>query len=405
MRKLTISILSVLTLSGSCLGQSKYNNQLQPGLNTRTDVSRVLGRPIRTLSATQFEYKAPAGVKRLIVEYRRGSAVIERIQTDYPKPYSRSGMIEALGLPNQPDANKQNGAGRLVEYFQDPALVLTYASSDASSGVESLDYYSRELFDRVAGIPRRRVPAQTGDMAQADTNAQPPELPPFRESETPSLPESSPEQRQYEELIHQARASIGGGDFGQAGGLLRQANEMGLGPEAGELFNSTYTDLINRAGDASRASEFSQMIRLSRQAISLSPESSDGYVFLGWAQLYGDQDFASAESAMRAAIERDGMAQFSVTHDDGGVFENYCIGILSIGRSGITYKSNNMRDSFTVSAAAVREAKLNSIVASLSGAFHIKILQQNGGTRNYNFLPKTRNVVESDMIVRLIRNY
>ncbi len=147
--KVLVAAISAALICAQCLAQSKYNNQLQPGLNTRDDAVRVFGQPLRALNTTQSEYPPPRGAERLVIEYRNGSGVIERIEAYFIKPYSRAAMIQSLKLPEQPEATRKNAAGNLVEYFGDSALlVLTYASSDASSGVKSLGYYSRGLFDR-----------------------------------------------------------------------------------------------------------------------------------------------------------------------------------------------------------------------------------------------------------------
>ncbi len=153
-------IALTLVLASLCLPQSKYNNQLQPGINTRADAARVLGQPIRTLSATQFEYSPPPGVKKVVVEYRNGSSVIERIEVYFIEPVSRKAVLQKLKLPQQADATRTNSEGKLVEYFTAPVLVLTYATAEGTSGVMSLGYYSRELFDRALGKKQRSSETQ-----------------------------------------------------------------------------------------------------------------------------------------------------------------------------------------------------------------------------------------------------
>lgn len=175
MSKVMSLILCMMMICAPCFGQSKYNNELQPGLSTRNDATRALGHPIRTLSATQFEYRPGEGFERLVVEYRGGSAVIERIEAQFIKPVSRSAMIAALKLPEQSDAKKTNAQGKLVEYFREDALVLTYASAEASSGVKSLGYYSRELFSAVAegGTDTRAEARPAATTSAANTSASP----------------------------------------------------------------------------------------------------------------------------------------------------------------------------------------------------------------------------------------
>jgi len=169
MRKTLSTMLWMTIVYGACIAQSKYKNELQPGVSTRSEAIRVLGRPMRTLSATLFEYTPPAGAEKLLVEYRRGSEVIERIESHFIDPVSRDAMIAALKLPQQADARKTNAQGKLVEYFGQDALVLTYSSAEARSGVKVLGYYSRELFEAAAPQLRKRSSSsrKTGDMARA----------------------------------------------------------------------------------------------------------------------------------------------------------------------------------------------------------------------------------------------
>lgn len=141
-------ITTAIVLLLACLpgmGQSKYNNQIQPGLNTRADVDAVLGQPVRAINANRFEYPPPAGASRLTVLYRNGSNVVDLIQLEFPKT-SRASMLQALKLPDQPDATAIT-EGHLVEYFgAEKFLSLGYAGADTSSEVTTLGYYSRELY-------------------------------------------------------------------------------------------------------------------------------------------------------------------------------------------------------------------------------------------------------------------
>src|ERR1700687_5346324 len=140
----TAIILLLACLPG--LGQSKYNNQIQPGLNTRADVDAALGHPVRAINANQLKSPPPAGASRLTVLYRSGSNVVELIQLDFPNT-SRASMLQALKLPDRPDATAIT-QGHLIEYFGgNRFLSLAYASAEQRSGVTVLGYYSRELFD------------------------------------------------------------------------------------------------------------------------------------------------------------------------------------------------------------------------------------------------------------------
>jgi hypothetical protein len=169
---------SALLISLSCLmavAQSKYNNQIQPGLTTRSEVDKFLGQPKQALKATLFEYTPPQGASRLLIQYRTGADVVEIVQVDLPQTYTRASMLQALHLPEQPDFRATQN-GRLIEYFGgNKFLVLAYVGADAGSGVNILGYYSREVFERViAGLRSGSAPATGSKPALGgDASAQP----------------------------------------------------------------------------------------------------------------------------------------------------------------------------------------------------------------------------------------
>ncbi len=134
-----------------CIGESAFQD-ITPGSSNRSDVERVLGRPLRSINTTVFEYKAPESIGKLEVEHRAGSAVVERIEVYFIKPISRAALIKKLNL-QQADATKTNAEGQLVEYFGGSAmLALTYPAGDVSSGVSQMGYYSRQLRASALGI-------------------------------------------------------------------------------------------------------------------------------------------------------------------------------------------------------------------------------------------------------------
>ena len=160
MTKSSIAVLLIVLSCAMCLGQSRFNNQIEPGLSTRADVDRALGQPLRAVNASLLEYPPPAGAARLAVKYRTGSNVVDVIQVDFPKSYSRAAILNSLKLPEQPDVTNVRD-GHLQEYFGGTRfMVLVYAGADPNSGVSVLGYYSRELFQRVvADLPRQPATA------------------------------------------------------------------------------------------------------------------------------------------------------------------------------------------------------------------------------------------------------
>ena len=130
----------------------KYQG-IQPGLSTRDNVDKALGRPVNKVSETVSEYNPQTGTGKIYVEYRAGSPVVERIEVYFLRPISRAALIQALKLPEQADKQITNEEGKLMEYFRGESkfLVMTHGRGEVSSGVNSLGYYSRELFERAVG--------------------------------------------------------------------------------------------------------------------------------------------------------------------------------------------------------------------------------------------------------------
>jgi hypothetical protein len=142
-----------------------------------------------------------------------------------------------------------------------------------------------------------------------------------------------------------------------------------------------------------------------QQAVQLDSSKPQAYQLLGTMLLYVRQDYAGAEQAMRAAIERGGSAAFHVYHDHTGGFQQYCEGTLFVTKAGVTFKANDGADTFETEDSNIKEAKTNGFVGSEYGAFHIKPVQQINGRNNFNFAPNTRNKAEAQMIIRLITAY
>lgn len=136
-----------LLICAACSAQTAFQG-LVPGQSTQDDAVRVLGQPIKTVTAELLEFSPQEGTGKIEVELRKGSAVIDRIEVNFLGPIVRSALLEQLSLPASPDTQRTNKDGKLVEYHGGSALLaLTYASGEASSGVASLGYYSRELFE------------------------------------------------------------------------------------------------------------------------------------------------------------------------------------------------------------------------------------------------------------------
>jgi|GEM_PF-4575012 len=164
----TLLTIALLLSATACFGQSSFQ-EITPGTSTRSDVARVFGQPLRTISASRFEYKAPDGIAKLEIEYGAGSSVVERLEVYFVRPVSRAALIKKFNLPQQADKKKTSAEQKLVEYFGGSSLLaLTYESGDVSSGVSQMGYYSRQLLERASGIA---VPGPSREMLLEDQTA------------------------------------------------------------------------------------------------------------------------------------------------------------------------------------------------------------------------------------------
>lgn len=138
---------AVALAASPCLAVSTYMG-IQPGKSTRSDVEGKLGRPAQGVSESMYEYAVPGGSGKIIVEYRNDQ-VVDRLERRFVRPVSRSALIRSLELPAEAEESGKTKDGKLVEYFGDIlTMALIYAGEDAKSGVQSVGYYSMELYSR-----------------------------------------------------------------------------------------------------------------------------------------------------------------------------------------------------------------------------------------------------------------
>jgi hypothetical protein len=172
-----------------------------------------------------------------------------------------------------------------------------------------------------------------------------------------------------------------------------------------------YDDLTDDATSAYEARNASRAVQLLQQAIALDATQPRAYQLLGFTQLYLQNNLAAAEQSMRRAIELGGSAAFRVFHDHAdGSFKQTCAGTLFVTRTNVTFKADDGRDTFEALDRDIREIKVNKFVGANPfgallggkgdvGAFHIKV------TKNYNFAPLTEKKKESELIIKLVREF
>ena len=166
-----------------------------------------------------------------------------------------------------------------------------------------------------------------------------------------------------------------------------------------------YEELTDQAVAAIQGNNSAYAMRLLQQAISLDSSKPVAYQLMGFTQLYVNGDILSAERSMRAAIERGGNAVFRAFHDHNGYFTQYCQGSFFITKTGVTFKADDGNHTFQAADTDIKESKLNTLVGVNIGAFHLKVVQPGGKTKNFNFAPATNKQAESNLIINLIKSY
>ena len=173
MNRVPFGILLLLLTCAACFGQSTYKG-LTPGRGTRAEAERVLGRPVKAVSTTLVEYKAPdgMGVDKVYVQYREASAaaIIERIELVCDTPGGAEnrpdGCVNLLNrLVRDADASAKvrmladplergsSGVLKKTQYYGPPVLLVrTWSVKDKESFQSRLGLYSVDLFDHV--VPR-----------------------------------------------------------------------------------------------------------------------------------------------------------------------------------------------------------------------------------------------------------
>ncbi|HEV3469054.1 MAG TPA: hypothetical protein VG148_07015 [Pyrinomonadaceae bacterium] len=166
----------------------------------------------------------------------------------------------------------------------------------------------------------------------------------------------------------------------------------------------SYDALIDQAQSSFLAQDYNNAGNYLRQAIEMDASRPIGFQLLGsWALVAGD--FALADKAMRAAIERGGSASFRVAHDHDGGFGQYCEGSFFVSKAGVSFVANDGRDTFEAEDSNIKEVRMNRLVGANLGAFHVKPVQRINGRDNFNFAPLTTNKAEAELLISLVQAY
>lgn len=168
-----------------------------------------------------------------------------------------------------------------------------------------------------------------------------------------------------------------------------------------------YDDLTDQAISAMQTNNAAGAIRLLQKAVTIDTARPTAYQLMGFAYLYGNKDITSAETNMRAALERNGVATFRVYHDHDGFFKTYCLGTFFVGRSGVTFKADDGNHTFEAEKVKIKELDVNDFVGKEYGAFHVKVFQDESkkSSKTFNFAPATFKKEESKLVITLVKSF
>jgi hypothetical protein len=163
--------LLLLFFVATCFAQTSYKG-LTPGKSTRTEVERVLGRPVKSVSKTLIEYQSTTNVPlKLYVQYRDElpTAIVERIELtcfDDDELHDKCGpilnAIEELGtVLEDASASTIKQEGRVViRHYGAPRFAVHTHIAKGVNAEQRLAYYSPQLYETVV-VSKAAAPARS----------------------------------------------------------------------------------------------------------------------------------------------------------------------------------------------------------------------------------------------------
>ncbi len=185
-------------------------------------------------------------------------------------------------------------------------------------------------------------------------------------------------------------------------GNFAKKNKIIITPKAAA---PDYNDLIDRAMFSYKDQKNPRAaVELLESAVRLNPKKPEAYQMLGFVNLYGLNNAASAEKLMREAVANGGSAVFRVYHDDSGSFNGRCSGSLYISPDTIRFESDDNRHTFETSAVNIDKFRLDRETNKQWKDYPIyKILLKIGKSdMKFRFAPITGKEVESHMVERFV---
>jgi tetratricopeptide (TPR) repeat protein len=145
-------------------------------------------------------------------------------------------------------------------------------------------------------------------------------------------------------------------------------------------------------------------IRFLESAVKMNPDDPAAYQMLGFVYLYGLNDAAGAEKAMRASIANGGSAVFRVFHDDNGKFTDRCAGSLFISGDTLRFESDDNIHTFETTTVNIDKIKLDTETTRVWKKHSVfKIFLKIGSDKaKFRFAPVTGLRGESEMVARFL---
>lgn len=353
--------------------------------------------------SSQLDFKRRAGLAAVAFVVALGFASILKAQT--PPPFRKDTLLSAV-------QSKRFQTDALVEAVQKRGVDFETTDEVASEFRRAGAF--PQLIDAMRANYRPSTVAVNNSNNRTNSNNSAGK-PPLTQNEVITLLENGVPSAKVQQMVAQR-----GVDFGvtpqvtrsitQAGGTQalittirnnrRNANVAASRPAPPAPRGPTYDDLISKA-TATGTSGY-EAAQLLQAALRLDANRPEAYQLLGYYELYVDKNLPEAEKFMRAAIERGGSAVFRVYHDHAsGSFTSYCQGSLYVSKDAVKYDADDGVDSYRANFSEIKEAKVNGLIGSNYGAFHIKVPGSKRG--NYNFAPLSKNSVESRLIISFIQ--
>lgn len=145
-------------------------------------------------------------------------------------------------------------------------------------------------------------------------------------------------------------------------------------------------------------------IQILKTAARVKPENPAAYQMLGFVYLYGLNDLAQAEKAMRDAFANGGSAVFRVYHDDNGKFTHRCTGSLYVSKDTLRFESDDNVHTFETSSVNIEKIKLDTETTRewKKRSIYKVLLKFGKEDVKFRFAPVNGALAESQMVGRFI---